>query len=502
MTQPAQLRTETLALAVIAALLLWRLSIAALVPVTQDEAYYFDWARQLAWGYFDHPPGVAVLGLTTWLEPGSAVMARLGGLGAGLITLLVLASLYRHCGFTRYELALALLVVGTTLPALIGGVITTPDTALALGWALALHESERALAGARRRLLTAGAAIGLGLLGKYTMVLIGPIVLWALLRHDWRALRTPWPYLGAAVALIVFAPHLLWNAQHDWLTMRFQLGHGLATDMGTLAATQLPPPEPLSSGERVASVAEYVATQLGLWGALLVVIGRKVVSGVDATTRRSVLGEMTPPARSLLVSATLFPLAFFGVIASFSSVEANWPAMALLTAAPLLVRWVGDCWRWVLGAAVANVLLVSIYAVQATTGLMPLPEGFKRLGRETHGFAELAAVVTTLDAPVFADRYQTTAMLRFYTHNQAITQWPGLTRPSEYLRGETAPRVALDTVTPPLWIVARAAQLPPQPGLHCTMKRAVTACPPGSAPTAPCPQPLQVWHLHWCDTKR
>ena len=36
---------------------LWRLALAWLLPVTQDEAYYFDWARSLAWGYFDTHQG-------------------------------------------------------------------------------------------------------------------------------------------------------------------------------------------------------------------------------------------------------------------------------------------------------------------------------------------------------------------------------------------------------------------------------------------------------------
>jgi len=71
-------------LLLICGLVAWRLAIAALIPVTQDEAYYFDWARHLAWGYFDHPPGVALLGLGVRLEPGSVFMARLGGLLAQL----------------------------------------------------------------------------------------------------------------------------------------------------------------------------------------------------------------------------------------------------------------------------------------------------------------------------------------------------------------------------------------------------------------------------------
>ena len=258
---------------------LWRLLMAGLVPVTQDEAYYFDWARHLAWGYFDHPPAVALLGLGVRLEPGSALAARLGGILTGLLTLVVVARLYRQSGLVQgRDLGLALLVVAGTLPGLAGGFLTTPDTALALAWALALHESERALAGDRRRWLTAGLAVGIGLLSQYSMVIMGPVLLWAILWADPRALRTPWPYLGGLVALLVLAPNLLWTANTDWLSLRVQVGHGFATDSGALVeggdgdlhtqGTGIQHDGPQGLGGWVASLAGFLGTQLGLWGLL------------------------------------------------------------------------------------------------------------------------------------------------------------------------------------------------------------------------------------------
>ena len=71
---------------------LWRLALAWLLPVTQDEAYYFDWSRRLAWGYFDHPPGVAFLQIGTRLAPSSALAGRVGTLIAATLTLVVLSS--------------------------------------------------------------------------------------------------------------------------------------------------------------------------------------------------------------------------------------------------------------------------------------------------------------------------------------------------------------------------------------------------------------------------
>lgn len=497
-----------LPLILIIAMTLWRLAIAALLPVTQDEAYYFDWARSLAWGYFDHPPGVALLGLGTLLEPGSALMARLGGLLAGTLTLWLLARFYRHCGLSdSRDLTLALILAFATLPGLAGGVITTPDSVLALGWALALHESERALAGARRRWLTAGLAIGLGLLGKYTMVLIGPVLLWAILRADWRALRTPWPYLGAVLALLVFAPNILWNAEHDWLTMRFQFGHGFSTGMGPFTALPANAVEQTglhAPGERLARLTEYLGAQLGFWGLFVLPLplapwlGRRQGAS-DPPDDDSQATIFQPHARALLIAATLFPLGFFALVAMVSAVEANWPVVYLLAAAPLAAVWLRRARLWVYVAAGANLLLVTLYAVHAATSALPLPDNQNRILRETHGFAELARLASTLDAPVYADRYQLTAMLRFYQPDLNASQWPGLTRPSEYLRGQIAPRVAADSVDGPFWLVTHFGAPPTIAGWTVETQRTLFDCPAESlreAESAPCRHPLHLWHVY------
>lgn len=492
-------------LALIAGMTLWHFAVAALLPVTRDEAYYFDWARSLAWGYFDHPPGVALLGFGVRLEPGSALMARLGGILASTLTLLVLARLFINAGLTRArDLVLALMLAFATLPGLAGGVIITPDTALALAWALALHEAERALTLDRRRWVTAGIAAGLGLLGKYTMVLIGPVFLWAILRADWRALRTPWPYLGGLAALLVFSPNILWNAQHGWLSLGFQFGHGFSTEVSGFAAPEANAVDhqgPQALADRLGSLAGYLGTQLTLWGALLipllVCLWRRIR---PADGRAEDAGPVfSRPARVLLTAATVFPLAFFGLVSLVSEVEANWPVMYLLSAAPLAAVWLRPLGRWVLAASAVNVLLVSLYAFHAATDALPLPDSQNRILRETHGFAELARVAAGLDAPVYADRYQTTAMLRFYQPDLGVSQWPGLTRPSEYLEGQIAPRVDPSEVTGPFWLVTRFGAPPRIPGFQVERQRVLFDCAGQSLQegvSAPCRRPLHTWRLY------
>ncbi len=336
------------------------------------------------------------------------------------------------------------------------------------------------------------------------MVLIGPVLLWAILRSNWRLLRTPWPYLGALAAILVFSPNILWNARHDWLTMGFQLGHGFSTEVGALAAPEVNGIDHTGLGsptERLASLLGYLGIQIGFWGLITLPLllapwrGRWGATRAEASRKP----ELAAHGRALLIAATLFPLGFFALVALVSQVEANWPAMYLLSAAPLAALWLRRVRCWALAAAGANLLLVSLYAFHAATSALPLPDSQNRILRETHGFRELAEVAAGLDAPVYADRYQLTAMLRFYRPDLDTTQWPGLTRPSEYLYGRIAPRVNPAEVAGPFWLVTRFGAPPAIAGFRVGADRTLQDCP--SAPTreaaaSPCQRPLHTWHLY------
>ncbi len=488
---------------------LWRLWAAWMLPVTQDEAYYFDWARSLDWGYFDHPPGVALLALGARLVPNSALAGRLGNLLAATLTLLVLIRFYRLCGLNARQRLLALVVTSASLAGLVSGVLATPDTPLALAWALALHEGLAALRQDRRRWVTAGLVTGLGLLGKYGMALIGPVFLWAMLWADPKVLRTPWPYLGALMALLCFGPNLIWNAQNDWLSFRFQFGHGFSTSTGASPtdAVGVVLPQRTSElaqanlGERLLAVLEFLGIQAAFLGLMLLPLVAGLWRGRGPLRSRPLVCDR--PARAILIAGTALPLAFFGVVASFSLVQPNWAVLYLLTGIPLALLAAQGFHRALLGAAGANVLLVSLYVLHARSGILPLPESQQRILHETHGFAALAREVEGLSGPVFADRYQLVAMTRFYAPGLAITQWPGLFRASEYLRGR---------VTPPLdrgeiaraggwWLLSRDPPRPMIPGFRLQRQRLLYDCLKEGMREAipgqpdPCTEPIHRWWL-------
>ena len=91
-------------------------------------------------------------------------------------------------------------------------------------WALAGYALHRGLRGGRLwHWLLLGFAVGISLWAKYfVVVLVAPMVAFALFDEDARkSLKTPGPYLAAAVALIIAAPHLIWLVRNDFLPFAY-----------------------------------------------------------------------------------------------------------------------------------------------------------------------------------------------------------------------------------------------------------------------------------------
>ena len=109
----------------------------------------------------------------------------------------------------------------------VAGLLITPDAPLAAAWAAALYFLHRALVGGEARAwVGVGVALGMGMLSKYTIALLGPAaLLFCLLDARARAwFLRPQPYAAVLLAALLFAPVVWWNYTHDWASFRFQGG--------------------------------------------------------------------------------------------------------------------------------------------------------------------------------------------------------------------------------------------------------------------------------------
>jgi 4-amino-4-deoxy-L-arabinose transferase-like glycosyltransferase len=190
----------------------------------QDELYFLVASHHLAFGYVDQPPLAVLLARTTDIFGTNPVAIRILPALAGGAIIVIAARLAALFGAGRGGRVLAAFAVASA-PVLLGATHignTTPYDLLA--WAVVLLCVATALLRDRPRWwLGAGAAAGVGLENEYLVVLlIGALVAGILITSAHRrVLATPWPWLGGAVALVIWAPNLAWQFAHGWpqLTM-------------------------------------------------------------------------------------------------------------------------------------------------------------------------------------------------------------------------------------------------------------------------------------------
>ena len=190
----------------------------------RDEFYYVACARHLAWGYVDHPPlSIAVLAAVRVVAGDSLAMLRLVPVFAGAATAYLTGRLAMEVGGGRFAQALACLAT-LMAPIYLGMCrfysMNAFDLLLWTGAALALVVALRK--GLGRHWMLLGVVMGLGLLNKISMLWFGGGLLVGLaLSSHRRWLFTRWPYLAGALALVLFLPHLVWQAAHLWPTLEF-----------------------------------------------------------------------------------------------------------------------------------------------------------------------------------------------------------------------------------------------------------------------------------------
>jgi 4-amino-4-deoxy-L-arabinose transferase-like glycosyltransferase len=310
------------ALCLLATTFALRLFIAGDVPLAYGESYYLASVRQLDWSWFDQPPlTLWAIGLTQWLfGEDSWLLLRLPQLFCfALLGWRLFAFTAQHYGGRAGFLALLLLelsaVFGMTAAWLI-----QPDALFFLLWWLTVEALWRALSrGGWASWLLAGLLLGLTLLAKYPGVLLGLGLLGYLLawpsHRAW--LLRPQPYAAAAIALLLQAPVLLWNWQHDWISFAFQGGR--AVDSGGL-----------DWGRFLGAIlGQALWVMPWVWVLLLLALARSLRRGADDG------GPI-----SFLAAAALPTLLLFTLVALWSPIgrHFHWQAPGYLLLLPLAGR--------------------------------------------------------------------------------------------------------------------------------------------------------------------
>jgi undecaprenyl-diphosphatase len=387
-------------------------------PLAPDEAHYWEWSRHPDWSYYSKGPMVAYL---------IAVSTRLGGhtefwvrlpavvLGIGLAGI---AYVLGRRIFQSERAGFLSVVLLSLMPLYAAGsVLMTIDAPFVLCWGLASlflgrtahHRIEGSWYGP-------GIALGLGLLSKYTMLMLLPcVLLWLLLSPRLR----PWlyrrePLEGALLGFLIFSPVVVWNARHGWLSGRHVL---IQAGAGGTQASLLGAPEFLGSQLLVVSPFLFVFLLLGtIWA-----------------WREGIRQGRDDLLLLACLSAPVF--LFFQVWGFVTKVQANWAAHAYFTAAVAAAGW-SETWqtwgphrrmtRRLNGLLLASIILPAVLLLVAFVPdiLRPfgarVPAAADLVSKRLRGWPELgratSEVMRAAPRPPFlvSDRYQIASELAFY----------------------------------------------------------------------------------------
>jgi len=217
------------------------------LDLAADEAYYWDWSRQLDWGYFSKPPMVAwIIALFSRTIGSTTAVVRIPAALLGSVSALALFLLARRMYDSRTAFWAAAAAMASPGASALGCIMTI-DAPVLCFWSIALYMFWAGLErndgsneqGTKNRpavfpLLPRSwewfglaAAIGLGLLSKQVMggFIVFMFMFAAVSKDDRRLLKSLRLYLFSLLGLAALIPSVLWNARHGWITLHHTAGH-------------------------------------------------------------------------------------------------------------------------------------------------------------------------------------------------------------------------------------------------------------------------------------
>jgi len=298
-------RYETTIVIAIFVLVGVRLACAAFTPLSYDESLYWIWSKHIAGGYYDHPPiNPILIRLGTTLFGNTEFGVRVFGV---LLALPASFAVWR-AGAIFFDDervgATAALYFNLTLVMAVGSVLATPDNPVVIATTfLLLALAKLRQTGRGAWWLAIGLAFGVGMFSKYTTIFFAPsILIWLLLVPEQRKwLVTPWPWISGVIALAVFSPTLIWNAQHHWTSVLYQYNRLVVHEWS------------------LRYFGEFLAAQIGMATPFVFVLGAMGLVGL-------LRGQGGSFSARVLINAMIWPILLYFVWHTFHGrVEGNWP---------------------------------------------------------------------------------------------------------------------------------------------------------------------------------
>ncbi len=188
-------------------------------PLIDDEAYYWVWSQRLDWGYYDHPPMVAL-----WIKIGFSIFQN--ELGVRLITVILNAFVFWFLSDivqpkNKEQFLLFVCVMAGVVLFQVFGFITTPDAPLLFFSVVYLWVLKKFIRNASySNALLLGLLMALVMYSKYHGALL---ILFSLIPLIPTYYKNPKAYLAIAIGVICYLPHIFWMVDNDFAPLNYHI---------------------------------------------------------------------------------------------------------------------------------------------------------------------------------------------------------------------------------------------------------------------------------------
>jgi hypothetical protein len=365
---------------------------ARLTPLNNDEAYYWMYSGNLAWGYFDHPPMIALMIKIGYFFIKNELGVRIVVVLSQLMTLWIMWLLTDQPEKGEKNNILIFFMLIVLLPVFnIYSYFATPDSPLILFAAVFLLTYKNFLReDSWKNALLMGILIAALMYSKYHSALV---IILVILSNP-RLLKNVKFYAAGFLALMLFFPHLFWQFSNDFPSFRYHLVERV-------------------SHFNPAHVPQYIVGQYFFHNPLIFTL----LIWIMITVRTKDLFN-----RALYFIIAGFFLFFF--ISSFRyRVEPQWNAVVCVPMVIILFNnlsfrpWVKNYLKWV---TIVLFPLLLFARIGCAIDFLPL----HILKTEFHNKEQWVKDISNLagDRPVvFTNSYQRPAVYTFYTGKPAYT---------------------------------------------------------------------------------
>ena len=356
-----------------------------------DEAYYWFYSTHLAWGYYDHPPMIALMiRLGYQLFPNElGVRLLVAVMSVGILMMIV--EMMRVKNYLLFFVFVFSIVIFQA-----GGFIAVPDTPLIFFATLFFYAYRKYLD--KDNLLNAFLIV-LGISGMlYSKYFGGLVVVFTLISNLKIARRRSFWFIVVFAALLM-VPHLIWQIRHDFINFYFYL-----VERGR------------NSYFDILNIINYPAGQLVIMNPLMAYF---LITYAFKNKTKTLFH------RALVFNVTgVFGLGF--LLSFFGPVEANWTVTAFVPLILLSYPLIENNLKihktvYILGGI--SFVLIVVLRIFLVYDFLPVKDEPK-LTNEFHGWKKWAMEIKKIagDRPVvFANSYQKASKYMFYAKGESFT---------------------------------------------------------------------------------